>query len=347
LKQSNRKQATGKEEVFPPVGSRATLTPYSFPQIRDKTPIAISGFLRFLGNGVKLIDMTIQPARQTCTGGSISFSYLTWGEGDPLLLLHGLADHGLVWQGLAQALGEHYRCVAPDLRGHGLSDKPIDPNAYGSPALVQDLEALANNFGWTQVRVVAHSWAAKLALLWAKQHPDLIQQLVLVDPFFVNRLPELFRPTFPVLYRTLPFLKVMGPFDTYDQAETLAKALKQYRGWSPLQEQVFRAGMEEKSDGRWGSKFAIAARNGVFADILQLAGLTETVETPTLLLLPEKGLNRLDWQIKPYKTYLPNLQIQRIPGNHWPHLVAPNEFNRAVDAFLSNAAVPGKVEARE
>jgi len=279
--------------------------------------------------------MTIQPTRQTLTWGSMALSYLTWGEGDPLVLLHGLADHGLVWQGLAQALGNRYRCVAPDLRGHGHSDKPAAPNAYRSPALVGDLEALADNLGWSQVRVVAHSWAAKLALLWVKQHPALIHRLVLVDPFFVNRLPRLFRSTFPVLYRTLPFLKVMGPFDTYDQAETLAQTLKQYRGWSPLQEQVFRAGMEKKPNGRWGSKFAIAARNGVFADILELAGLTEMVETPTLLLLPEKGLNRLDWQIKPYKTYLPNLKIQRLPGNHWPHLAAPDEFNRAVDDFFN------------
>lgn len=278
--------------------------------------------------------MLMRPVRQTFTHGSITLSYLTWGAGEPVLLLHGLADHGLVWQGLAQVLGERYCCVAPDLRGHGDSDKPADPAAYRSPELVQDLQALADHLEWPNLQVVAHSWAAKLALLWAKAEPERMHQLVLVDPFFVNRLPGLFRPTFPILYRTLPFLKVMGPFETYDQAETLAKTLKQYRGWSPLQEEVFRTGMEEKQEGGWGSKFAIAARNGVFADILQLAGLTERLEVSTLLLLPEQGLNRLEWQIKPYKTYLANLEIQPISGNHWPHLVAPESFNQAVDGFL-------------
>jgi pimeloyl-ACP methyl ester carboxylesterase len=280
--------------------------------------------------------MTLQPERQSFSHGSITLSYLTWGEGDPLLLLHGLADHGLVWQELAQVLGQRYCCIAPDLLGHGDSSKPDDPGAYGSLKLVEDLEALIYHMQLSGVRVIAHSWAAKLALLWAKQHPNLIHQLVLVDPFFVNRLPGLFRPTFPILYRTLPFLKVMGPFETYEQAETLAKSLKQYRGWSALQEQVFQTGIEKKQDGQWGSKFAIAARNGVFTDILQLAGLTEPLETPTLLLLPEQGLNRLAWQINPYKTYLPNLKIQRIPGNHWPHLVATDAFNQVVDDFLGD-----------
>jgi pimeloyl-ACP methyl ester carboxylesterase len=273
------------------------------------------------------------PTRHSFSTTLGPLSYLTWGTGEPVLLLHGLADHGLVWQGLATTLGERYGCVAPDLRGHGDSFKPDDPVAYGSPELVQDLERLAAHLGWSRVRLVVHSWAAKLALLWAKQRPGLIQQLVLVDPFFVNRLPGLFRPTFPIFYRTLPFLKVMGPFDTYDQAEALARTLKQYRGWSPLQQQVFTAGMEEKPGGGWGSKFAIAARNGVFADILQVAGLTASIPTPTLLLLPEQGLNRLAWQIKPYKTYLPHLTIQTIPGNHWPHLVAPESCARAVGDF--------------
>lgn len=272
--------------------------------------------------------------RQHFSHTAVSLSYLTWGIGEPVLLLHGLADHGLVWQGLAESLGSQYSCVAPDLRGHGDSDKPDHPSAYGALNYVADLAALAAYLRWSRVRVVAHSWAAKLALLWAKQQPGLMQQLVLVDPFFVNRLPVLFRPTFPLLYKTLPFLQVMGPFDTYDQAETLARGLKQYRGWSPMQEQVFRAGMEEKPMGGWGSKFAIAARNGVFEDILQLAGLTEPIATPTLLLLPEQGLNRLAWQIKPYKTYLSHLKIQTIPGNHWPHLVAPDSFNQAVANYF-------------
>ncbi len=282
----------------------------------------------------------MQPTRHTCTAAEVPLSYVTWGTGEPVLLLHGLADHGLVWQGLAATLGDRYCCAAPDLRGHGDSGKPADLEAYAAPNFVADLEALAQHLGWTRVRVVAHSWAAKLALLWAQQNSGLIHQLVLVDPFFVNKLSRLFRPTFPLLYRTLPFLKVMGPFETYHQAEILARTLKQYRGWSELQQQAFQAGMEATVAGGWGSKFAIAARNGVFEDILQTAGLTEPVSIPSLLLLPEEGLNRMAWQIKPYKTYLENLAIQTIPGNHWPHLVAPAPFNQAVAQYLDQANAP-------
>ncbi|NMF84600.1 alpha/beta hydrolase [Nodosilinea sp. P-1105] len=279
----------------------------------------------------------MEPCRHRLQTPTVSLSYLTWGQGPTVMLLHGLADHGLVWQPLAEALGSHYRCLAPDLRGHGDSDKPDDPDAYDALTLVQDLEALAVNDQGDNgaIAVVAHSWAAKLALLWAQHYPQRLRQLILVDPFFVNQLPGLFRPTLPLLYRTLPFLQVMGPFDSYETAAAVARSLKQYRGWSPHQQAVFQGAMEQKPDGRWGSKFAIAARNGVFNDILDRAGLTTDLDVPTLLLLPEQGLNRLAWQLKPYRTHLSNLQIQRIPGNHWPHLVQPAAVNQAVADYLT------------
>ena len=274
-------------------------------------------------------------SRHLLTTAPVPLSYLEWGNGEPVLMLHGLADHGLVWQSLAEMLDSQYRCIAPDLRGHGDSGKPDDPAAYDALEFVTDLEALAESLLTEPVTVIAHSWAAKLALLWAKQSPRRVKRLILVDPFFVNTLPQLFRPTLPICYRTLPFLKVMGPFPNREAAATLAQTLKQYRGWSPLQESVFDAAMEQKPDGTWGSKFALAARNGVFEDILNRAGLTEPLDIPTHLLLPQAGLNRMAWQTRPYHRYLPNLQVQTIPGNHWPHLAEPESFNGAIATILS------------
>lgn len=277
-------------------------------------------------------------SRQTLTTSPVPLSYLEWGSGEPVLMLHGLADHGLVWQSLAESLSPQYRCIAPDLRGHGDSGKPDDPAAYDALEFVADLEALAESLLTEPVTVIAHSWAAKLALLWAKQSPQRVKQLILVDPFFVNTLPKLFRPTLPIFYRTLPFLKVMGPFPDRASAADLAQTLKQYRGWSPLQQSVFDAAIEQKPDGSWGSKFAIAARNGVFEDILNRAGLTESLAVPTHLLLPQGGLNRMAWQTRPYYRYLTHLQTQTLPGNHWPHLVEPEAFNAVILAILSAAS---------
>ncbi|MEQ8462677.1 alpha/beta fold hydrolase [Coleofasciculus sp. E1-EBD-02] len=273
------------------------------------------------------------PTRQTVSLPEIQLSYLEWKQGsEPLLLLHGLADHALVWSSLAEYLAESYHIIAPDMRGHGESSKPDDDYTFASA--IADLEALMDHLGWSSAHIIGHSWTGKLAPIWAKQHPERFRSMVLVDPIFIWKMPSLLKVTFPLLYRVLPFLKGMGPFESYEDAEQKVRQLSQYQDWTPLQQQVFQASIEQKPDGSWGSKFTVAARDGTFEDVMLVAGLTVPIHIPTLFVQPEKGVNRQDWQLKPYKTYLKNLQVCQVPGNHWPFLVAPEEFNRTVEAFL-------------
>ncbi|MFP4124825.1 MAG: alpha/beta fold hydrolase [Coleofasciculus sp.] len=273
------------------------------------------------------------PTRQTVSFPGIQLSYLEWNQGsEPLLLLHGLADHALVWSSLAEYIAESYHIIAPDMRGHGESSKPDDDYTFASA--IADLEALMDYLGWSSAHIIGHSWTGKLAPIWAKQHPERFRSMVLVDPIFIWKMPSLLKVTFPLLYRVLPFLKGMGPFESYEDAEQKVRQLSQYQDWTPLQQQVFQASIEQKPDGSWGSKFTVAARDGTFEDVMLVAGLTVPIHIPTLFVQPEKGVNRQDWQLKPYKTYLKNLQLCQVPGNHWPFLVAPEEFNRTVAAFL-------------
>jgi pimeloyl-ACP methyl ester carboxylesterase len=275
----------------------------------------------------------MMPVRQTLSKPDIQLSYLEWNQAqEPLLLLHGLADHALVWSSLGDYLAAEYHIVAPDMRGHGESSKPEQD--YSFESAIADLEALMDRLGWASTHVVAHSWSGKLACIWARQYPQRLRSMVLVDPIFIWKMPGFLKVTFPLLYRVLPFLKAMGPFHNYEAAQQQARLLNQYQGWSLLQQQVFQAGIEQKSDGSWGSKFTIAARDGIFDEVMRVPGLTVPIHIPTLFVQPEKGVNRQDWQLKPYKTYLRNLQLCQVPGNHWPFLTQPEVFNQTVESFL-------------
>ncbi|NEP61738.1 MAG: alpha/beta hydrolase [Symploca sp. SIO2G7] len=275
----------------------------------------------------------MKPIRKTLSLPDIQFSYLEWNQSqEPLLLLHGLADHALVWSNLGNYLSDRYHIVAPDMRGHGESSKPEQNYCFADA--IADLEALMEHLNWSAAHIVGHSWTGKLAPIWAKQHPERFLSMILVDPFFIGRIPSWLKITFPFLYRSLSFLKGMGPFESYEQAEEQARQLKQYQGWSPWQQQVFQTGIEPKPNGSWGSKFTVPARNQIFEEVMQVDGLTDFIDISTLFVLPEAGLNRLDWQLKPYKTYLKNLNICPVPGNHWPFLVQPEAFNKTVAAFL-------------
>jgi pimeloyl-ACP methyl ester carboxylesterase len=273
----------------------------------------------------------------------LHLSYLDWGgTGDRVILLHGLADHGGVWSSLAPRLAA-YGCIAPDLRGHGESSKPEDPTAYSFAAMVADLQALIATLGESSVHVVGHSWGAKVACVWATQAPEQVKSLTLVDPFLIQKLPGWMELSFPILYRTLPFLQLLGPFPSAEAAIAKAKTLKQYREWTPFQEAIFREGMELKPDGQWGSKFTIAARNGIFQEVMKVAGLTRSLPIPSLLLQPTAGVNRTAWQLAPYHRHLSPLTHHVIPGHHWAFLSDPDRCETEILTFLnqqrSNAAL--------
>ncbi len=285
--------------------------------------------------------------RDSCHRGEIEISYLEWkpnetsdradssknnSASEAVLLLHGLADCALVWSSLGNYLSSRYHIVAPDLRGHGESGKPED--GYSSAEIIADLEALMAHLGWDKAHILGHSWGGKLAAIWATYNPQRFSSLILVDPFYVDKLPGWTKITFPFLYRVLPFLQAMGPFADKKAAEKLAQNLKQYKQWTPLQQEVFHASIEPKPDGTWGSKFTIPARNKIFTDVMQQAGLTKPLAIPSLFIQPTEGLNRTQWQLKPYRRYLSNLEIKQVPGNHWVFLVNPDEFNREIAIFL-------------
>lgn len=111
----------------------------------------------------------------------VRIHYTEEGAGPPVVLLHGFAvDSDLNWRftGILPALAEEFRVIALDLRGHGRSDKPHDPGAYGT-TMVQDVVNLLDHLGIERAHVMGYSMGSTLALNLAVNHPDRVLSLVL------------------------------------------------------------------------------------------------------------------------------------------------------------------------
>ena len=104
------------------------------------------------------------------------------GESGPaLLLVHGLGGSGAQWSAQLAALGQAFRVVAPDLRGHGRSDAPTD-GEQAIAAYVDDLLAVADALGLERFAVAGHSMGALVASELAARAPQRVRALALVDP---------------------------------------------------------------------------------------------------------------------------------------------------------------------
>ncbi|MEW2112966.1 alpha/beta fold hydrolase [Streptomyces albidoflavus] len=116
------------------------------------------------------------------------FSCLDFGgPGPTLLALHGHFGRGTTYAPLAAALTGRYRVLAPDLRGHGLSD---NGGTFTLEEYVADTAALLHALELTPAAVLGHSMGGAIAFLLAERHPELVQTLVVADTTVKNQPPE-------------------------------------------------------------------------------------------------------------------------------------------------------------
>lgn len=115
------------------------------------------------------------------TTNGLRLHYYRSGSGArPLVLAHGLTDHGLCWAPIAAQLAADYDIVMYDARGHGRSDQPATGYTYDQ--LAADLAGLIQALELEQPVVIGHSMGAATAALAAARYPGLMRAVVLEDP---------------------------------------------------------------------------------------------------------------------------------------------------------------------
>ena len=112
-------------------------------------------------------------------------AYRMGGSGPALLLLHGISDESSTWLPVMGALAEHFTVVAPDLLGHGGSDKPRAD--YSVAAFSNGMRDLLDVLDIDSATVVGHSLGGGVAAQLAYQYPERVDRLVLVSTGGVAR----------------------------------------------------------------------------------------------------------------------------------------------------------------
>ena len=106
-------------------------------------------------------------------------AFLDEGQGEVVLLLHGMAGSSATWRSVIGPLSRKYRVIAPDLIGHGQSAKPRSDYSLGAFAVF--LRDLLDELGVTSATIVGHSLGGGVAMQFTYQHPDYCQRLILIS----------------------------------------------------------------------------------------------------------------------------------------------------------------------
>ena len=117
-----------------------------------------------------------KPVGQFLDANGVKVWYFVQGKGEPVVLIHGwLSSAGINWvlPGTSGLLARDYQVIALDVRGHGLSDKPTDEEAYG-PELVEDVVRLLDHLEIKKAHIVGYSMGGVIAANFIARHPDRV-----------------------------------------------------------------------------------------------------------------------------------------------------------------------------
>jgi pimeloyl-ACP methyl ester carboxylesterase len=120
-------------------------------------------------------------------------------DGPPVLLLHGWACSAYSWRHQLPALAAAgLRAIAVDLKGHGLTDKPLGPDEYTREAMTTFATETADALGLDRFALVGHSLGGGIATRFALAHPGRVTSLAVLSAVGFGRIP------FIPLVRVLP-----------------------------------------------------------------------------------------------------------------------------------------------
>ena len=106
-------------------------------------------------------------------------AYRLEGSGPVLLLLHGIAGSSRTWRDVIPRLTDRFTVIAPDLTGHGHSEKPVGDYSLG--AFASGIRDLLEVLSIDRVTVIGQSFGGGVAMQLVYQHPERCERLVLVD----------------------------------------------------------------------------------------------------------------------------------------------------------------------
>lgn len=244
------------------------------------------------------------------------------GQGEPLVLLHGLFGSGDNWFGVAPKLAEKFHVLMPDLRNHGHS--PHHPE-MDYPLMAADVETFFAAQGIESAHVIGHSMGGKVAMQFALDFPALVRKLVVVD-----MAPRAYKRVHEPIFEALLALDLAAFQTRSEMEETLAPKIPSLNLRRFLLKNL---GRDEHGKFFWKMNLRGVAEN--YSRLGQVLATDHHFEGPTLFIRGGKSdyINAADED--EIKRLFPASNLQTIPiANHWVHADAPAEFLKLVLEFL-------------
>jgi len=248
----------------------------------------------------------------------LKLRYFECGEGEPLILIHGLGDCIEGWTFQYEDFSKHFRVVALDLRGFGMSDVPEDVNFED---FARDVKNLMDHLGIEKANLLGLSMGRVVCLEFYKNYPEKVRSLILANT--LHKLPEEGRAMFEQR------LKVLESSPDMTRIAEFIAEVSIHQDRQDLKEMVKT--ILRKNNKEFYTKVTAEIGKINYEDLLP------RIQVPTLVITAEFDVTTPPSLGREMAAVIPDAEIKEVSNSaHLAKLENPEEFNRYVIEFLKD-----------
>ncbi len=257
----------------------------------------------------------------------LELNYKTFGQGPPLVILHGLFGMLDNWQGVARKLADDYSVYLVDQRNHGRS--PHHP-AMDYPCMAEDLLHFMESQWIFKSHLIGHSMGGKTAMQFALSHPHMVDKLVVVDI-----APKPYSGGHQDIFDALLGIDLHQIQERNEVYERLKHRINDYGVLQFLLKNLSRT---KKGGYEW--KINLPALHQNYENVLASVEGDEPFEGEALFIRGEKSNYIREDDFSLILSLFPNARIETVHGaGHWVHAERPEELLKLVQGFLAGKAL--------
>ncbi len=252
----------------------------------------------------------------------MELNYKVFGEGFPVIILHGLLGSLDNWQSIAKVIAVSYKVYIVDQRNHGRSGHSDD---FSYSLIVADLEEFYAAHKIEKAHIIGHSMGGKVAMQFAFKNPDKVEKLIVVDV-----APVQYGDRHSHIFKGLLGIDLSKAAEREDVEAQLRDATKEDEGTI----QFLMKGLHRNDANEFEWRFNVAALWKAYNAISdEVSGAS--FEGKTLFIKGQKSSYITAENYGVISDYFPNNELTEIDGaGHWVHAEKPKEFTEEVLRFL-------------
>lgn len=258
----------------------------------------------------------------------ITLHYLdTKTDKEPIICIHGLWGRGETWKQFMYRYGHKYRVIAPDLRGHGYSEKPSSP--YTADVMCADIAKLMDHLDISSAIILGHSQGGRIAAHLAHLYPSYVEKVAILDKSANGLDPGL--PIDNSIIHKDPLTHDWPlPFKSLEEARTFLRD----EMVTPLSFDHFMLSLTESEDG-YDMLFSQDAIGSLKANDTSWFHILESIKCPALIMRTssKEAVSDEDWERM--KSLIENCTaVEMSHPDHNVHTANPEAFYGCIDLFI-------------